>query len=256
MNLAPPRAAPAPHGQKRRTRTSSSSCGSIDRSPRVETSLEASSALGRVSEAAGEIAVAEQELAAEVRLLHTDLVFLDEQIRLAESSVRLRRRIVDSRASQVESRLAGELGLARSGAVSIQVEGQPLLFRPPEFDVADLIGTALARRPELAVLSARCAQADVTLDLRKKERYPWFSLAQVSREFGGPGAPNTWGFRVGIDLPIFKWTRELMRGPEAEVEHCRAEVQAERSRISLEVEDLVEQLRAQSGELEYQHQAI
>ena len=126
----------------------------------------------------------------------------------------------------------------------------------PSSTWADFIGTALARRPELAVLSARCAQADVTLDLRKKERYHWFSLAQVSREFGGPGAPNAWGLRVGIDLPIFKWTRELMRGPEAEVEHCRAEVQAERSRISLEVEDLVEQLRAQSGELEYQHQAI
>jgi len=122
---------------------------------------------------------------------------------------------------------------------SIQVEGQPLLFRPREFDGADFIGTALARRPELAVLSARCAQADVTLALRKEERYSWFSFAQVSREFGGP-----------------KWTRELLRGPEAEVEHCRAEVQAERSRISLGVEDLVEQLRAQSGELEYQHQAI
>jgi hypothetical protein len=40
---------------------------------------------------------------------------------------------------------------------------------------------------------------------------------------------------VGIDLPIFKWTRELLRGPEAAVEHRRAEVQAERSGISRSV---------------------
>ncbi|MFB3776655.1 MAG: TolC family protein [Bryobacteraceae bacterium] len=250
-----------------------------------ERSLKGESAQGKVSEAAARIALGEQQLATQVRLLHMDVVFLDEQIRLAEASVRIHERIVEFLAAQVASgvktaldqstaelelaearalvararldrrlasaRLARELGLPRSEDVSIQADEELLRFAPRQYDAVELTETALARRPELAALAARCTQAGAALDMRKQERYPWLSFAQVSRELGGPGNLNTWGVRVGIDLPVFKWTSALLQGPKAELDQCRTEVEAERTRIGLEVEELLERLRARSRELEY-----
>jgi outer membrane protein TolC len=249
-----------------------------------ERNLKGSWALGKVSEVDGEIAVAEQKLAAEVRLLHMNIVFLDEQIKLAKASVELREQIVGFITTQVEAgvksdldqsvaelaladayslpdtyrmdrriamnRLTGELDLPPSENLTLQVEGEPLVFQPGPLDTARLIETALARRPELAILSARCSQSEAMLSLRKRERYPWFSFVQMSREFGGGFGSHAWGFRLGIDLPIFKWTRGVVQGPAAEVEQCGLELEAMKRKISLEVEELVERLRSRFGELE------
>lgn len=256
----------------------------------LERSLKGSWALGKVSEVDGEIAAAAQRLATDMRLLHMNIIFLDEQIRLAEAAVEVRQQIADFIATQVEaglktvldqsiaelvladvrsipgtyrvdrrvsmSRLANELDLPRSPGLTIQLEGEPLMFQPRDFDLPLLIETALARRPELAILPARCSQAEATLSLRKSEQYPWFSFVQLSREFRTESRPDAWGFRVGIDLPIFEWMRKSVQGPAAELEQCRTEVEAMKSRINMEVEELVERLRAHSSELEYYRQTI
>jgi outer membrane protein TolC len=106
------------------------------------------------------------------------------------------------------------------------------------------------------VLSARCAQADANLRLRKKEQYPWFSFLQMSRDFGGPSQPNTWGVRFGIDLPIFKWGGATVEAPTAEAEQCRLEIAATGSEIATEIERVVEQLRSSATDLEYHQQTI
>jgi cobalt-zinc-cadmium efflux system outer membrane protein len=249
-----------------------------------ERGLKGAWAQGRVSEVDGEIAAAEQKLAAEVRLLHMNLMFLDEQIKLAEAAVQVRERIVALVASQVEAgvktardqnvaelaladarllpdtyqadrrvagnRLASELGLLRWNGLTIQVDGEPLVFRPRSFDQAGLVEIALANRPELVVLSARRAQAETLLKLRKRERYPWLSFVQLGREFRGAYGLDRWGFRFGIGLPILQWTRGSIQRPAAELEQRRLEVEALQARIRLEVEELVERLRSRGRELE------
>jgi outer membrane protein TolC len=259
--------------------------------PRLgERSLKGSSALGKVAEVAGEISAAEQKLAAEVRLLHMKIVFLDEQIKLADASVRLREQMVEFLGTQVETgvknildqnvaelsladsrsvsaayrlekrvamnRLAADLGLARSGDLKLQVEDDPLGLPAAPIDSAALDATAMARRPEFAVLGARCAQTDAALDLAKKERYPWLSFVQLSRDFGGPTRSNTWGLRLGIDLPIFKWGGATVDAPAAEAEQCRLEIEAARSEITRQVEESAERLRSAASDLEYYRQSV
>jgi outer membrane protein TolC len=238
----------------------------------------------RVSEVDGEIAAAEQKLAAEVRLLHMNIVFLDEQIGLAEAALKVREEIVAFLGSQVEAgvktaldqnvadlaladahflpdtyrlgrrlaenRLAGELGLPRWNGLTIQVEGEPLVFQPRSLDRAGLVEMALANRSELAVLSARRTQAERLLQWRKRERYPWLSFVQLGREFRGAYGLDRWGFRLGIDLPIFKWARGTIQGPAADVEQRGLEIEAKRSAIRREVEELLERLGARGSELE------
>jgi outer membrane protein, heavy metal efflux system len=255
-----------------------------------EMGLKGSGALRAVSEADGEIAAAEQKLATEIRLLHTKIVFLDEQIKLAEASTRVRQQIVDFIGAQVEAgtktlldqsvaelaladsrsvtgayqlerrlaatRLAGELDLPRSTDLRIQVEGEPLLFQARAFDEAGLIESALTLRPELEAISARCSQADTALQLRKRDRYPWFSFIQLDREFDVGQASDSWGFRLGVDLPIFKWKASLLRAPTAEAERCALEMTAAKRGIAQDVEELVEYLRTRASELEYYRQTI
>lgn len=255
-----------------------------------ERKLKGGWALGRVSEVDGEILTAEQRLAAEVRLLHLSIVFLDEQIKLAEEAVKVREQIVDMLETQVElgavsildqgvaelaladaralpsahrldrrvsmGRLTGELGLPRFTDLEIQAEGEPLVYQPRPLEDARLIEQALANRPELAIVSARCSQADTLLSLKKKELYPWFSFLQVNRQLGEGYGTNSWGFRLGVDLPVFKWQREITRAPAAESEQCQLEYQALENSIAMEVVELVEMLRARFDELELYNQTI
>jgi outer membrane protein, heavy metal efflux system len=249
-----------------------------------ERGLKGNQALGKVSEVEGDIASSEQRLAAEVRLLHMSAVFLDEQIKLADASLKLRERIVEFVAAQVGAgvknaldqniaelaladarsqpdayrldrrlalmRLAAELDLPNSGGLRIQVEGDPLSAPQHAPVTVSLMETALARRPEFSIAAARSSQVEALLDLRKKERYPWVSFVQFSREFARGGAPDTWGFRLGVDLPVFKWSGYRLRAPQAEIEQRQLETNAVKSRINLEIEELTERLREVYRELQ------
>jgi outer membrane protein TolC len=253
-----------------------------------ERELAGRAALGRASEVDGAISMARQKLAADVRLLHMDLVFLERQIQLAESlaDVRLSASgfvaeqaraglktlldrseaelaLAEARA-QVEDlrlerrvkrrRFAVEIGLAPAAAFTLQTEGDPLSYA---LDVpAAGAAPAFNGRAELAVLSAKCSEAEAVLKLGETARYPWFSFLQVSRDLGGPRAPNAWGFRFGVDLPVFRWKREDLLAPRAGLEQCRAETAAERNRISAEVDDALERLRASADRLAFQAKTV
>ncbi len=78
----------------------------------------------------------------------------------------------------------------------------------------------------------------------------------MTREFGASHGTDTWGFRVGIDLPILKWARPMLQAPAADRERHAQEAAATRGSIRLEVEALVERLRARAGELEPHRQTV
>lgn len=259
--------------------------------PRLgERGLKGSWALGKVSETDAEIEGARQQLAAEIRLLHMNIVFLDKQIKLAEDSLKVREQIAEFVEAQVAagvktaldqnvaelaladartlpgmysaerrlamSRLAAELGFPRSRNLVLQLDEDPLALQPRSFEPAGEAANPVASRGEFAMQSARCSQAEALLKLKRRERYPWLSHVQLTREFGAAHGADTWGFRLGLELPVFKWLRGTTRAPAAELERCRAELDAVRSRIGEEVEELQERLRARYGELQYQRQTI
>lgn len=241
-------------------------------------------ARSRVEEIDAELAAAEQRLAAEVRSLFTEIVFLDEQIREADAAVAVRGRMVSLLEAQVEAgakalldRTLGELALADARALpaslrlerrlrlarlndklglppgrepALQAERGLLEFEPRALEADGLIRRALAARSELAAAAARCEQARSALDLRRRQRYPWFSFLQLSREFDFRNGNEFWGFRFGLDLPVFKWRSGTLRRPEADLERCQLELEAARRRVALEVEERLAGLRARGAELE------
>jgi cobalt-zinc-cadmium efflux system outer membrane protein len=241
-------------------------------------------ARSRVEELDAEITAAEQRLAAEVRSLFTEIVFLDEQIREAESAVALRRQMVSLLEAQLEAgakgvldrtlaelaladarsapsalrlerrlrlaRLNDRLGLPPGREPALQADRRLFEFEPRSFEVDGLLSRALAARSELAAAAARCEQARSALGLRRRQRYPWFSFLQVSREFGFREVDAAWGFRFGIDLPLFRWRSGMLARPEADLERCQLELEAARRRVALELEEVLAGLRERGAELE------
>jgi outer membrane protein TolC len=241
-------------------------------------------ARSRVEEIDAEIAAAEQRLAAEVRLLFTEIVFLGEQIREAESSIEVRRRMMSLLEAQVEAgakglldrtlaelaladarslpsslrlerrlrlaRLSDKLGVPPGRELALQTEAKLLEFEPRRLEADGLLSQALAARSEVAAAAARCEQARSALDLRRRQRYPWFSFLQLNREFGFQNAAEVWGFRFGIDLPVFKWRSGMLARPVADVERCQLELEAARRRVALELEEALAGLREREAELE------
>lgn len=241
-------------------------------------------ARGRVEEIDAEIAAAEQRLAAEVRSLFVEIVILEAQIREAEASIAVRRRMVSLLEAQVEAgakglsdrtlaelaladarslpsslrlerrlrlaRLNDKLGLPPGRELTLQADRSLLEFEPRSLDEDGLLGRAFAARSELTAAAARCEQARAALGLRRRQRYPWFSFLQVSREFGFRNAAEVWGFRFGIDLPVFKWSSGMLARPQADLERCQLELEAARGRVALEIEEVLAGLRERGAELE------
>jgi outer membrane protein TolC len=248
-----------------------------------ERELKISLARERVSEADAEIRGAEERLAADVRYLHARIVFLDEQIVSASEAVKLRERIVRTVDSQVQAdlrtlsdrnvadlaladalfvpgilrtdrevclhRLAMELNLPPTQNLRVRPIGDPFSLQPRELDPAALAEKALSRRPELSVAAARIARAEQALALGAKERYPWISYVQMGRQFETRSGSDSWGWRIGVDLPVFKWTRSSLDEPAAVREHLRQELEAARLRVRLQVGQVVAQLRGKYEEL-------
>lgn len=241
-------------------------------------------ARSRVEEIDAEIAAAEQRLAAEVRLLFTEIVFLDEQIREAEASIELRRRMVSLLEAQVEAgakalldrtlaelaladarslpsslrlqrrlrlaRLNDKLGVPPGHELALEADVRLLEFEPRPLEANGLLSQALAARSEVAAAAARCEQARSALDLQRRQRYPWFSFLQLNREFGFQNAAEVWGFRFGIDLPVFRWRSGMLARPVADLERCQLELEAARRRVALELNEVLAGLREHGAGLE------
>jgi outer membrane protein TolC len=250
-----------------------------------ERGLKGNLAMGKVSETDGAIAVAQQKLAGDILFLHAQIVFLDEKTAIAEAAVKVRESILEFVDSQVKAksktlldrniadlaladarlipetyraqrsiymhRLAAELNLSVAD-IKIQKEADAFVLKPRLLDLPGLVDAALTNRPELSIASASIAEAEKTLSLNKKERYPWFSYFQTGPQFDERSSTSHfWGFRLGVELPIFKWNSDFLRAPVAEVQRSQMDLAALKRQMRIEVEQTAAQLQARYGILEH-----
>jgi outer membrane protein TolC len=258
--------------------------------PRLgERGLKGALAKGKVSETEGDLGVAKQTLAGEILFLHAQIVFLDEKIALAEAAVKMREAILEFVDSQIKAelktlldrgvadlaladarllaetyraersvcmnRLAGELNLPAAD-LKIQKEANAFVLKPRLLDVPALVDAAMANRPELSIASAHIAEAETTLSLNKKERYPWFSFFQTGPQFDTGRSSRSLGFRLGIDLPVFKWNSDFLRAPVAELQRSKMDLAAQKRHIRMDVEQAATQLQAHCKVVEHTGQAV
>jgi outer membrane protein TolC len=252
--------------------------------PRLgERGLKGDRAMGKVYETEGAIAVEQHDLAAKILSLHAQIVFLDEKIALAEAAVKLRETILEFVDSQVKAQLktlldrniadlaladarlipenyranrlvylnqlAVELNLSAAD-LKIQKEPDALVLKPLLLDLPSLIDAALVNRHELSITSARIAEAENTLSLNKKERYPWFSAIRTGPEFDTDHSSRSWRFLVEVEIPVFKWNNGYLRTPAAEVQQSQADLADLKKQIRMQVEKAATQLQAHYKALE------
>jgi len=137
--------------------------------------------------------------------------------------------------------------------VQVQRERVPTdVLEPTQVDVAaleDEIERAIARRPELATLSAEREAARVGLRLAKNQRAPQVDLqSYVAKDFGrGPASlvPVEWGAGVVIEMPLgLRGARGELRAAKAVAEGIDAELRKVRDRVAAEVHTAHVSLRA------------
>ncbi len=242
-------------------------------------------AKGNVSEIEGDLGALEQRLVADLLFLHTRICFLERQTDLAEDGVQVHQELVDLVREQIQAEVKGlpdldkaELGLAEAKLrpnsyrmertlcarrlvrelnllpltdIKVQTGENLLVFRPRAIDLAAWMEKAYRRRPELVSAAGQVAQADSLLGLEKIRRYPWLSFLQVGKQFADSSSSGTWGFRFGIDLPIFKSGKSNLRPLTAEVERRKLEQENWKQKIGVEIEDLVLQLQARYLQAEH-----
>jgi outer membrane protein TolC len=255
-----------------------------------ERSLKGELATGKVSETEGAIALAQHKLAGDILFLHTQIVFLDEKMALAEAAVKVRETIIEFVDGQIKAtlktlldrniadlaladarlipeayraqrlvymnRLALELNLSVAD-LKIQKEADAFVLKPRLLDLPGLVDAAMTNRPEISIASASIAAAEITLSLNKKERYPWLSYLQMGPQFDVRSTPShSWGFRLGVELPVFKWNNDFLRQPVAEVQRSQMDLAALKRQIRLETEQAATQLQARFRSLEHYDKEI
>jgi outer membrane protein TolC len=251
--------------------------------PRLsEVGLPSAMARTRAEEAAANTASEENRLAAEVRLLHRTVRLLDEQIRVADETVRIQRRIVAIVVDQVtagvrtaldRSRAELDLASARAAAERLRSDRRIRLLRlcqkigVPISDDLELAGAddllrfqvpaerlELARaaegfRREISAAVAGVRLAELRLTAVRRDRYPWFSFVQLTRQSNRGELTSRWGFQVGIDLNVFRWRSSDTRASSLELRHSQLRERAVRAAVNAEVEEITARLAAAAREL-------
>jgi outer membrane protein TolC len=252
--------------------------------PRIgELSDRTAMARAKAEEARDNLRAAENRIAAEVRLLHRTIRLIDEQIRIAEENVRLHEQIVSTVAAQVAAglktaldasradlelaeirsaatrrraerelqmvRLTRMMGLPVSEPPLLEYEGDALAFRPPPANRVKLLEEALENRGELASAAARSRHAEAALAGVRRERYPWISYVQLTRQTTKVNLPGRWVFQVGVDLPVFRLRSTEQAAARAELRQAQLQGQAVRADIVGEVDEVLLRLQALAREL-------
>lgn len=151
------------------------------------------------------------------------------RLRLARSALEARRTDAETQAGEERARLAGLLGRPLDG---------PLQPAPtdavPESDA--LVALALARRGDLIALRAEQRQADTSLTLAERTRWPDPELALGIRQTNEPTVQG-FGYTAGLawPLPIFDRAEGAQASARAERERLKAEESAILARLRVEI---------------------
>ncbi|MCB9729290.1 MAG: TolC family protein [Deltaproteobacteria bacterium] len=217
--------------------------------------------------ARAELRQAELALVAEVRRLHADLVLADEEARIAREEQALRaeeQSLAAARLAQgagtaldvaltelsraelvADAELPEEARDAAARALRAHLglaPGAPLeLAGPPggtQFEAAPpadpeaLVDEALQSHPALARAASRLDGADIALWRARAERIPWFSFVQAEYDVGPASDALSFGFALGIDIPLWRWAGADLRVARAERTRRRYAWEAEVSRVA------------------------
>lgn len=115
----------------------------------------------------------------------------------------------------------------------------------PTLSEDSLVGTALARRPDLAATSSAVREADALRRLARREGLPTLRLGAAA-ERGASGGTLRIGPAIGLSLPLFNRNQGVVDQRVALAEQARLERQATVLRIQTDVADAMRAYRIAS----------
>lgn len=245
----------------------------------------------RVEQTEADLRRAQRDLIAEVRSQHATLCNLDAQLALADLAIQLRlglreltqRRMQQQIATSLDQQLAeldyldalsdrealrnkrqeryhafvNLLGLAPDQAYQLQPETRELCVMPTH-SFAELEAQAAAQQPVLELRRSRIAETQAQLSAAWLQRVPWFDFVQLTYVFGKqPGDlvdSDSVKLGFGIDLPIFNWGQQEVRGLEAKRARLQTELQASEQSLHQRLRKSFDNLQGLVA-LNAQHQA-
>lgn len=127
----------------------------------------------------------------------------------------------------------------------------PLDARPPlSATFAELMRSALARRPELRRMHAMQSEEAVMAELARRERYPDFMTGVWYNQM--LGGPDTGGVMVGATIPVFSAQRQNRRARafELSAESARSEISGMQTMIGFQVADALRRVHTAERSLQ------
>jgi len=141
--------------------------------------------------------------------------------------------------------------LAREIRAPFDVTGE-LTFRPVEVDLELLKKVALERRPDLRGIGMSYEESRVRRSVAVSSVIPDFNLGVFRQTVKEPaGRDSFWHVSFGLEIPVwavFRRRGEIMEA-DAGMERARAEVDALRNRVLLEVESAFLDLKAAEAQV-------
>lgn len=225
-----------------------------------------------------ELEQAELELIAAVRYGHADLVYGAEEARIASEIAVLREEeralsqaqleagavtaldlalialsraelaadaaLPDAASATAARSLRAHLGLPPGAPLEITGEpGGADLSLPLPLDAEALVSEALAHHPALSGASAELAGASVEVWRAGSERWPWLSFVQAEYDAAPGSSALNFGFALGLDIPIWRWSGASTRAARAEQTRRRLEFEAAVFEVARQVHEALAAVR-------------
>jgi len=247
-----------------------------------ELALKAAVAKARERIVEAEVQVAEARVAAEVRLAFRRAAVAQHRAVVAAHLVELRKNkrrtllrqvsaglkqsdekdLADLDVEEAENALRRAASLARieksklgrliepGGILDDELAMDPQLLVVPVSLNGEMVQQALSRRAELNVIDATCKEYEMEQKLAKNERYPWISFLEVSHRVTYLPERGPWGWKFGVDLPLFRSSATAeVRVAAAREARCRTQHKAMSTTIRNEVQTALANLEALRSEL-------
>lgn len=231
-----------------------------------------------------ELRVAELELIAAVRVSHADLIFGLEQARIIgeESAVREEGRslaqarleagagtsldlalmelsraelaadsaLPDTTSATAALSLRAHLGLPPDAPLEVTGEpGGTDLSLNSQLDAEALVTEALANHPTLNGAAAELAGASVEVWRAGAERWPWLSFVQAEYQAAPGSDALSFGFSLGLNIPIWNWSGASVRAARAQQTRRRLEFEAAVFQVAAQVHSALAEVRVAQARL-------
>ncbi len=112
----------------------------------------------------------------------------------------------------------------------------------PAPDYEGVLELALKNRPETRERAARLSQAHADVWTERLRQIPWLSFAQASHEIRPKADSMSWGFALGVDIPVERWFADEVAARRADLEVRRQEERAAILAIAGQVTEALQRL--------------